>query len=44
MGLVGIVLASLVNVFVGSGALQFAVSAIGVKVFAGLTAWDTLSG
>ena len=41
MGLVGIVLASLVNVFVGSSALQFAVSAIGVVVFTGLTAWDT---
>lgn len=41
MGLVGIVLASLVNLFVGSSALQFAVSVIGVVVFTGLTAWDT---
>jgi FtsH-binding integral membrane protein len=41
MGLVGIVLASLVNVFIGSSALQFAVSVIGVVVFTGLTAWDT---
>jgi FtsH-binding integral membrane protein len=41
MGLVGIILASLVNVFVGSSALQFAVSVIGVVVFTGLTAWDT---
>jgi FtsH-binding integral membrane protein len=41
MGLVGIVLASLVNLFVGSSALQFAVSVIGVLVFTGLTAWDT---
>jgi FtsH-binding integral membrane protein len=41
MGLVGIVLASLVNVFIGSSALQFAVSLIGVAVFTGLTAWDT---
>jgi hypothetical protein len=41
MGLIGIILASLVNVFVGSSALQFAVSVIGVLVFTGLTAWDT---
>ena len=41
MGLVGIVLASLVNIFIGSSALQFAVSVIGVIVFTGLTAWDT---
>jgi hypothetical protein len=41
MGLIGIVLASLVNLFVGSSALQFALSVIGVIVFAGLTAWDT---
>ncbi len=41
MGLIGIVLASLVNLFVGSSALQFAVSVIGVLVFTGLTAWDT---
>jgi FtsH-binding integral membrane protein len=41
MGLVGIVLASLVNIFIGSSALQFAISVIGVVVFTGLTAWDT---
>ena len=41
MGLIGVVLASLVNLFVGSSALQFAVSVIGVVVFTGLTAWDT---
>ena len=41
MGLIGIILASLVNLFIGSTALQFAVSAIGVLVFAGLTAYDT---
>jgi FtsH-binding integral membrane protein len=41
MGLIGLVLASLVNIFVGSSALQFAVSVIGVLVFTGLTAWDT---
>ena len=41
MGLIGIVIASLVNIFIGSSALQFAVSVIGVLVFTGLTAWDT---
>ena len=41
MGLIGIVIASLVNVFIGSSALQFAISIIGVVVFVGLTAYDT---
>jgi FtsH-binding integral membrane protein len=41
MGLFGIILASLVNLFMASSALQFAISVIGVVVFAGLTAWDT---
>ncbi len=41
MGLIGIVLASLVNIFLASSALQFAISVIGVVVFVGLTAWDT---
>src|SRR6201987_3243072 len=41
MGLIGIVLASLVNIFIGSSALQFAISVIGVIIFTGLTAWDT---
>ena len=41
MGLIGIVLASLVNIFLASSALQFAISVIGVIVFTGLTAWDT---
>lgn len=41
MGLIGIVIASIVNTFVGSTALQFAISVIGVIVFVGLTAWDT---
>ena len=41
MGLIGIVIASLVNIFVGSSAIQFAVSIIGVIVFTGLTAYDT---
>jgi uncharacterized protein len=41
MGLIGIVLASLVNLFIGSTALTFAISVIGVLVFVGLTAYDT---
>ncbi len=41
MGVVGILLASIVNIFLQSSALQFAISAIGVVAFAGLTAYDT---
>lgn len=41
MGLIGLVIASLVNIFLASSALSFAISVIGVLVFAGLTAWDT---
>jgi len=41
MGLIGLVIASLVNLFLASSALGFAISVIGVLVFAGLTAWDT---
>jgi FtsH-binding integral membrane protein len=41
MGVFGIIIASLVNIFLASTALQFAISAIGVLVFAGLTAFDT---
>ena len=41
MGLIGLIIASLVNIFLASSALQFAISAIGVLVFAGLTAFDT---
>jgi len=41
MGLIGLVIASLVNLFLQSTALQFALSVIGVIVFVGLTAWDT---
>ncbi len=41
MGLVGLIVASLVNLFVGSAGLAFAISVIGVLIFAGLTAWDT---
>ena len=41
MGLIGIVIASLVNMFLGSAGLQFVISVIGVLVFVGLTAYDT---
>ena len=41
MGLIGIIIASLVNLFLASSMLQFVVSVVGVLVFAGLTAWDT---
>ena len=41
MGLIGVILASLVNLFIGSSALQFVISVIGVLVFTGLTAYDT---
>jgi FtsH-binding integral membrane protein len=43
MGLIGVVIASIVNIFLGSSVLQFAVSIIGILVFLGLTAWDTQS-
>ena len=41
MGLIGVIIASLVNMFIASSALQFAISIIGVLVFVGLTAYDT---
>jgi uncharacterized protein len=41
MGLIGIIIAGLVNIFLHSSALQFAISVIGVMVFTGLTAYDT---
>jgi len=41
MGLFGIIIASLVNLFLKSSGLDWAISMIGVVVFAGLTAWDT---
>jgi uncharacterized protein len=41
MGLIGILIASLVNIFLRSSGLDWAISVIGVVVFAGLTAWDT---
>jgi len=41
MGLIGIIIAAVVNLFLASSALQFAISVIGVLVFTGLTAYDT---
>lgn len=41
MGLIGIILATIINIFIGSSALDFAISLIGVFVFVGLTAYDT---
>lgn len=41
MGVIGLIVASIVNIFLGSPALMFAISAIGVLIFAGLTAYDT---
>lgn len=40
MGLIGLILAMVVNIFLGSPAIQFAISIIGVGLFVGLTAWD----
>jgi FtsH-binding integral membrane protein len=41
MGLIGLIIASLVNIFLRSSGLDWIISVIGVIVFAGLTAWDT---
>jgi len=41
MGLIGIIIAGLVNIFIGSSALAFAITVIGVFIFVGLTAYDT---
>ena len=41
MGVVGLILASLLNIWFQSGAIAFAVNALGVLIFAGLTAYDT---
>ena len=41
MGLIGVIIASLVNIFLKSSGLDWIISVIGVLVFAGLTAWDT---
>ncbi|MES2157054.1 MAG: Bax inhibitor-1/YccA family protein [Pseudomonadota bacterium] len=40
MGLIGILVASVINIFVGSSAMQMVVSILGVVIFTGLTAWD----
>ena len=41
MGLIGLIVAMIVNIFLQSPAIMFAISAIGVLIFAGLTAYDT---
>ncbi|GHG91245.1 Bax inhibitor-1/YccA family protein [Pseudodonghicola xiamenensis] len=41
MGVIGLVVASIINIFLGSPAIMFAISIIGVLIFAGLTAYDT---
>ena len=41
MGVIGLIVASIVNIFLASSAIAFAVSTIGVLIFAGLTAYDT---
>jgi FtsH-binding integral membrane protein len=41
MGVIGILVASIINIFLGSPAIAFAVSILGVLIFAGLTAYDT---
>ncbi|CUH81040.1 Inner membrane protein YbhL [Tritonibacter multivorans] len=41
MGVIGLVVASIVNIFLASSAMAFAISVIGVLIFAGLTAYDT---
>lgn len=40
MGLIGIIIASVINIFLNSSAIEFFISYIGVAVFIGLTAWD----
>ncbi|MBI1403488.1 MAG: BAX inhibitor (BI)-1/YccA family protein [Porphyrobacter sp.] len=41
MGVIGLIIASLINLFVQSTAFSFVISALGVLIFAGLTAYDT---
>ena len=41
MGLIGVIIAMVVNIFLASSALQMAISVVGVLVFVGLTAYDT---
>jgi FtsH-binding integral membrane protein len=43
MGLFGLIIASIVNIFLGSSTMQFVLSILSVGIFAGLTAWDTQS-
>jgi FtsH-binding integral membrane protein len=41
MGVIGLLIAMVVNMFLGSSMLQWMISILGVGIFAGLTAWDT---
>jgi hypothetical protein len=41
MGVIGLIIASLINMFLHSTGLQFGISLLAVVIFAGLTAWDT---
>ncbi|MBY6164683.1 Bax inhibitor-1/YccA family protein [Pseudooceanicola nitratireducens] len=41
MGVIGLIVASIINIFIASSALHFAITIIGVLIFAGLTAYDT---
>lgn len=41
MGVIGLIVASIVNIFIASSAMAFAISVLGVLIFAGLTAYDT---
>ncbi|MCA8883709.1 MAG: Bax inhibitor-1/YccA family protein, partial [Rhodobacteraceae bacterium] len=43
MGVIGLLVASVINIFLGSPAIMFAISILGVLIFAGLTAYDTQS-
>mgnify|MGYP000105802330 CR=1 FL=1 len=43
MGVIGLIVASIINIFIASSALHFAITIIGVLIFAGLTAYDTQS-
>ena len=41
MGVIGLIIASVINMFIGSAPLEYAISFLGVLIFAGLTAYDT---
>jgi hypothetical protein len=41
MGVIGLIVASIINIFMQSGIMQYAISSLGVLIFAGLTAYDT---